>query len=115
MQFAVRELTEDMKEPTDGSLHKLHRLARYLQGTKDYGVWLPKNGEIEILKVHSDTDWANCKKTRKSCACAMFEIGGCLLFSYARSNGFQAYHYITISLISLCKLYMKTIHVYIYI
>ena len=85
VQFAVRELTKDMKEPTDGSLHKLHRLARYLQGTKDYGVWLPKDGEVEILKVHSDTDWANCKKTRKSCACAMFEVGGCLLFSYARS------------------------------
>ena len=48
-------------------------------------MWLPKNGEIEILKVHSDTDWANCKKTRKSCACATFEVGGCLLFSYARS------------------------------
>ena len=59
-------------------------LARYLQGARDYGVWLPKDGEMEILKVHSDTDWANCKKTRKSCACAMFKIGGCLLFSYAR-------------------------------
>ena len=85
VQFAVQELTKDMKEPTDGSLRKLHRLARYLQGTKDYGVWLPKDGEIEILKVHSDTDWVNCKKTRKRCACTMFEVGGCLLFSYARS------------------------------
>ena len=85
IQFAVREMSRDMKEPYDGSMAKLHRLARYLQGTKDYGVWLPKEGEIDKLVIHSDTDWANCKKTRKSCACATFNVGNCLLFSYSRS------------------------------
>ena len=85
IQFAIRELTKDMKDPNDGSMAKLHRLARYLQGTKDYGIWLERRGDIETLVVHSDTDWANCKKTRKSCACAMFSVGGCLLYSYARS------------------------------
>ena len=85
IQFAVRELTKDMKDPDDGSMMKLHRLARYLKGTQDYGVWLPKSGELDKLTIHSDTDWANCKKTRKSCACAMFMAGDCLIFSYARS------------------------------
>ena len=85
IQFAAREMSRDMKEPYDGSMAKLHRLTRYLQGTKDYGVWLPKNGEIEKLAIHSDMDWANCKKTRKSCACATFSVGNCLFFSYSRS------------------------------
>ena len=85
IQFAIRELTKDMKDPNDGSMAKLHRLARYLQGTKDYGIWLERRGDITTLVVHPDTDWANCKKTRKSCACAMFSVGGCLLYSYARS------------------------------
>ena len=85
IQFAVRELTKDMKSPTKGSMIKLHRLARYLKGTDTYGVWLPKTGEMDKLVVHSDTDWANCKKTRKSCACGIFVVGGCLIYSYARS------------------------------
>ena len=85
IQFAVREMTKDMKEPCDGSMIKLHRLARYLQGTREFGVWLPRSGEMDKLIIHSDTDWANCKKTRKSCACAMFMVGNCLIYSYARS------------------------------
>ena len=85
IEFAIWELTKDMKDPNDGSMTKLHRLARYLQGTKDYGIWLERRGGIATLVVHSDTDWANCKKTRKSCACAMFSVGGCLLYRYARS------------------------------
>lgn len=48
-------------------------------------MWLPRDGELDKLVVYSDTDWANCKKTRKSCACGIFLAGGCLLFSYARS------------------------------
>eukprot|EP00435_Cladocopium_sp_Y103_P027470 s353_g6.t1 len=85
IQFSVRELTKYMKSPTEGSMTRLRRLARYLQGTQDYGVWLPRSGDMDKLVVHSDTDWVNCKKTRKSCACGMFTVGGCLLFSYARS------------------------------
>eukprot|EP00435_Cladocopium_sp_Y103_P020520 s28_g5.t1 len=85
IQFSVRELTKDMKDPCDGSMFKLHRLARYLNGTRDHGVWLKKDGEMQTLTIHSDTDWANCKKTRKSCACAMLRVGNCLLYSYARS------------------------------
>ena len=65
----------------------MHRLARYLNGTRDHRVWLKKEGEIQKLIIHLDTDWANCKKTRKSCACAMFRVGNCLLYSYARSQG----------------------------
>ena len=80
-------MTKDMKDPRDGSMMaKLHRLARYLNGTRDHGAWLKKEeGEIQKLIIHSDSDWANCKKNRKSCACAMFSVGNCLLYSYARS------------------------------
>ena len=35
IQFAVREMSRDMKEPSDGSVAKLHRLPRFLQGAKD--------------------------------------------------------------------------------
>ena len=41
-QHAVRELTKFMKGPTAGAMNALRRLARYLSGTRDMGVWLPR-------------------------------------------------------------------------
>eukprot|EP00439_Symbiodinium_sp_Y106_P052723 s3817_g7.t1 len=83
-QHAVRELTKTMKQPTAEGLNALRRLARYLKGTQEMGVWLPREGEMETLEAISDTDWANCKRTRKSCAGGVFMVGGCLVGSYSR-------------------------------
>ena len=71
-QHAVRELAKDMKQPTTESLRKMRRL----------GTRLPRSGELDI---YSDTDWANCKKTRKSCACSIFMVGNRSVCSDARS------------------------------
>ena len=60
----------------------LVRVARYLKGTKDHGVRLRSGeGDIKSLEVYSDTDWASCKKTRKSTACGVFMVNGNLLSS----------------------------------
>ena len=45
-------------------MNSLRRLARYLKGTANHGVWLPAGGDIDSLNVSSDTDWASCKKKR---------------------------------------------------
>lgn len=84
VQHAVRELTKEMKEPTVSGMNSLRRLARYLKGTANHGVWLPAGGDIDSLNVSSDTDWASCKKTRKSCAGGVFMWGDCLIGSYSR-------------------------------
>ena len=86
-QHTARELTRDMKQPTAGSMNMLRRLVRYLRGTHDMGVWLPGQGSMETIGAISDTDWANCKRTRKSCAGGVFMIGGCLVGSYTRGLG----------------------------
>ena len=65
-------------------MNSLRRLARYLKGTANHGVWLPAGGDIDSLNVSSDTDWASCKKTRKSCAGGVFMWGDCLIGSYSR-------------------------------
>ena len=72
IQHAVRELTKEMKAPTATGMNALRRLARYVKGTEGYGVWLPAGGDTDSLQVASDTDWASCKKTRKSCAGGVF-------------------------------------------
>ena len=84
VQHSVRELTKEMKAPTVAGMNALRRLTRYLKGTKDYGVWLPAGGDLDNLNVASDTDWASCKKTRKSCAGGVFMWGDCLIGSYSR-------------------------------
>ncbi|CAE7848057.1 RE1 [Symbiodinium necroappetens] len=84
IQHAVRELTKEMKAPTATGMNALRRLARYVKGTAGYGVWLPAGGDTDSLQVASDTDWASCKKTRKSCAGGVFMWGGCLIGSYSR-------------------------------
>ena len=83
-QYAIRELTKDLKNPTSLSMQALIRVVRYLNGTMDYGIKFSPEGSMEALEVYSDTDWANCKKTRKSTACGVYMAGGCLLSSYSR-------------------------------
>ena len=82
-QFAIRELTKSLKEPLGEDMTKLIRVVRYLSGTPDYGVKFSP-GNSEVLNVYSDTDWANCKKSRTSTACATFVANNCLLGSYSR-------------------------------
>ena len=60
------------------------RVVRYLNGTRNYGIEFRGDGEGSELHVYSDTDWASCKKTRKSTACATIFCGGNLLASYSR-------------------------------
>jgi hypothetical protein len=88
--FAVRELTVDLKTPTHQSMTALVRLARYLIGTRDFGIFIPVEGKIEELLVYSDTNWAGDSNNRKSVACGAIETGGASLYLYVRGQGFWA-------------------------
>ena len=83
-QFAIRELTKSLKEPTRRDISSVIRVVRYLNGTRNYGIEFRGDGEGSELHVYSDTNWASCKKTRKSTACATIFCGGNLLASYSR-------------------------------
>jgi len=80
IQHGVRELTCDLREPTTASIARLKRVTRYLLGTVDEGIWFGFGGDFSKLRVSTDTDWAGCKITRKSCACIVARCGGCTLF-----------------------------------
>ena len=83
-QFSIRELQKASKAPTFKDMTALIRVARYLHGTRTEGIEFRPGGDGTILDVHSDTDWASCKRTRKSTACATIMLGGCLLHAYSR-------------------------------
>ena len=83
-QFSIRELQKATKNPTYKDMMALIRVARYLSGTKSDGIEFRPGGDGVIMNVFSDTDWASCKKTRKSTACATYVLGGCLIHAYSR-------------------------------
>ena len=66
IQYSAKEISRAMSSPTQGSLRKLHRLARYL---KQYprAVYLYRHQiRPDRINVYSDSNWAGCLRTRKS-------------------------------------------------
>jgi hypothetical protein len=50
--------------PKKSHLLAIKRIFRYLKGTMDYGLWYPRNQNLQLL-VYSDADWDNCVDERK--------------------------------------------------
>jgi len=68
--FIVKELGRFMSTPTVGAMVWARRLARYLSGTRDFVILLPRvSGKPCKIKVQTDSNWAGCKRTRKSTTC----------------------------------------------
>ena len=83
-QYAIRELTKSLKSPTVSDMQSLVRLARYIIKTEEFGIKFEHQQNLEYLDCFSDTDWGNCKRTRKSTACGVFKVGSNTLASYCR-------------------------------
>ena len=86
LEFAVKECSREMKEPTVSSMLKLKRIARYLIG-KPRLVWQYKDQpETTFLDMYVDTDDAGCKKTRKSTSSGKLMIGKHLIKTYSSTQ-----------------------------
>ena len=64
-----------MSAPTAQDFTTVKRLVRFMVGVREVHWCFPGQGEAEarVIKVHVDSDWAGCGRTRKSTS------GGCLL------------------------------------
>ncbi|XP_024013542.1 uncharacterized protein LOC112087789 [Eutrema salsugineum] len=65
IQFAVNLICQKMHTPTEADFSLLKRILRYLKGTFQMGINLSSNTN-STLRAYSDSDWANCKETRRS-------------------------------------------------
>lgn len=86
----ARELSKRMKEPTENDWKRLIRMARYLKGSDDLCMFMPREGKLDVLDMRSDTDWAGDKLTRKSTACGIIEAAGCPQVEYSRGQDVEA-------------------------
>ena len=86
IQYAVKELSRAMASPTVGDWKSLKRLARYLVDRTrvkvkfEYQEWKRKIG------VYVDTDYAGCRKTRKSTSGGVALIGNHMIKSWSTTQ-----------------------------
>ncbi|CAL1357650.1 unnamed protein product [Linum trigynum] len=65
ISYAVQLVSQFMGDPRAGHLAAVYRILRYLQGTKEVGIYFPSTGST-TLRAYSDSDYAGCVDTRRS-------------------------------------------------
>jgi hypothetical protein len=88
IQYTVKELSRGMSSPKKCDLTRLKRLARYLikaQRVKLIFRYLTAE-EAKEITVHSDTDFAGCRKTRKSTSGGVLMISSHLIKSWSSTQ-----------------------------
>ena len=90
VQHAVCLLTGALSKPTEYDLKSLIRYARYLKGTPEVGVWMPRVDSrvyrkgVVLLKSCGDSDFAGDRVSRKSISSKACFADGCQLFSQVK-------------------------------
>ena len=64
--FAAKEASRAMSSPCEGDRIRLKRILRYLKGVPSVELWYGWQRRSEVLVAYCDSDWAGCKRTRKS-------------------------------------------------
>ena len=73
LQVAVKGVCKSMSSPSAADWAKLKRIGRYLLTYPEWEYVYRWQSQNEYIDAYSDSDWAGCKVTRKSCS------GGCIM------------------------------------
>ena len=90
VNFAVKELSHGLQAPTEEDYKRLKHFARFLIGSRDFGIFFPAAGDDHEVAVSTDSDWAQDKITRKSTSCYNIMVDGCLLADASKQQSVQA-------------------------
>ena len=89
-QYATKEICREMSKPTTGSLRRLRRIGCYLKGAKRL-VWEMKmQEETDTLDVYTDSDWAGCRRSRKSTSGGAIMCGSHCLKTWSKTQALVA-------------------------
>ena len=75
LQFATKELAQDMQTPSKLSMLRLRRFVRYLLGAADAGPFFVYQDEPNTVLVWTDGDWSGNAVTCKSTSAGAVQLG----------------------------------------
>ena len=77
IQFAAKEVCRRMASPDEEDFARAKRLARFIAGVKTVEWEYPwqEEEETRVLRVLADSDWAGCRRTRRSTSGGVMMIG----------------------------------------
>jgi hypothetical protein len=93
--YATKECARGMATPTAEHLANLKHLQRYLAGTKDHCLMLKPTHTLPSftttklpleIHVYCDSDWAGCKRTRRSTTGTVTQLLGCTIRFCSRTQ-----------------------------
>ena len=76
--YAVQQVCLHMHDPREVHLVAAKRILRYLQGTLNLGLIIPRTSPTQLV-VYTDADWAGCPDTRRSTSGYAVFLGGSLV------------------------------------
>ena len=87
IQFATKEISRKMSEPTRADWEKLKRLGRYLKGAPRATNTFAYRDEKPEIEIWTDTDFAGCPRTRKSTSGGVLRFGGSTIKTWSTTQG----------------------------
>ena len=86
ISFASKEASRGMAKPTKGDAIRLKRILRYLKGAPKVVNKFAWQAQQEGIRVYTDSDWAGCRKTRKSTSGGFVMLGSHLIIHWASTQ-----------------------------
>ena len=84
--FATKEITRRMSKPCADDWAALKRLGRYLKGRPRAVIWYRWRDEAQSVDGYTDSDWAGCRRTRKSTTGGAITINNHLIKCYSKTQ-----------------------------
>ena len=86
IMFPAKELCRRMSAPTESDWARLVRLGRYLKGCPTVKMWYKLQKEQNFVQTYSDTDWAGCRRTRRSTTGGYTTLGSHVLKTWCKTQ-----------------------------
>lgn len=109
IMYCAKELTRQMSNPKEKDRERLVRLGRYLKGHPRSITWYKFQGDAKTVETHSDTDWAGCKRTRRSTTGGFALLGKHLIKMWCKTQAIVALRSAEAELYGLVRAFSETL------
>ena len=86
LQFSVKECSRHQANPNREGLEKIKRLARYLVKSPRWAKKIKYQQNTGTINAYVDTDFAGCRRTRRSTSGGLIMLGGHMVKSWSRNQ-----------------------------